>query len=91
MVHQPGGNFSMLLETTHHNRSHRSLTVEALTQREIEILRWVATGQLNQEIADELGIALGTVKWHLSNIYGKLCVRNRIQAVMYARRLKLLN
>ena len=80
----------MLLETTHDNSLHRSLAVEALTQREIEILKWVATGQPNQEIADELGIALGTVKWHLSNIYGKLSARNRIQALSSARQLKLL-
>ncbi|TFE01200.1 MULTISPECIES: response regulator transcription factor [Jeotgalibacillus] len=55
-----------------------------LTDREKEILLLVAEGKTNQEIADELYIALKTVKTHVSNILGKLEVQDRTQAVIYA-------
>ncbi|WP_164215114.1 response regulator transcription factor [Virgibacillus sp. YIM 98842] len=57
---------------------------EQLTEREMEILLLVAQGKTNQEIADELFIALKTVKVHVSNILGKLMVQDRTQAVIYA-------
>ncbi|MEC5424999.1 response regulator transcription factor [Virgibacillus sp. C22-A2] len=57
---------------------------DQLTQRETEILMLVAQGKTNQEIADELFIALKTVKVHVSNILGKLQVQDRTQAVIYA-------
>jgi len=57
---------------------------EQLTDRELEILLLVAQGKTNQEIADELFIALKTVKVHVSNILGKLMVQDRTQAVIYA-------
>ncbi|WP_077327933.1 response regulator [Virgibacillus siamensis] len=57
---------------------------EQLTDREQEILYLVAQGKTNQEIADELFIALKTVKVHVSNILGKLEVQDRTQAVIYA-------
>ncbi|MGM8214960.1 response regulator [Bacillaceae bacterium W0354] len=55
-----------------------------LTEREIEVLLLIADGKTNQEIADELFIALKTVKVHVSNILGKLDVQDRTQAVIYA-------
>lgn len=61
-----------------------------LTERELEILRLIADGLQNQEIADQLFIALGTVKAHINAIYRKLDVANRVQAVSRARELKLL-
>ena len=64
--------------------------IEPLTERELEVLRLMATGLSNQEIADELVVALGTVKAHLHNIYGKLSVRGRTQAAARARELNLL-
>ncbi|MGB3717302.1 MAG: protein kinase [Candidatus Promineifilaceae bacterium] len=64
--------------------------VEPLTERELEVLRLIASGLTNKEIAGELIIALGTVKAHTSAIYGKLDVRSRTQAVAKARELKLL-
>jgi LuxR family maltose regulon positive regulatory protein len=64
--------------------------VEPLSEREIEVLRLIASGLSNQEIADALVIALGTVKAHSSSIYGKLGVRNRAQAVTRAQELNLL-
>ncbi|MDZ5713417.1 response regulator transcription factor [Jeotgalibacillus haloalkalitolerans] len=57
---------------------------EELTGRELEILMLIAEGKTNQEIADELYIALKTVKTHVSNILGKLEVQDRTQAVIYA-------
>lgn len=57
---------------------------DQLTDREMEILLLVAQGKTNQEIADELFIALKTVKVHVSNILGKLEVIDRTQAVIYA-------
>lgn len=57
---------------------------EELTNRELEILLLMAQGKTNQEIGDELFIALKTVKVHVSNILGKLQVADRTQAVIYA-------
>ncbi|TMU84943.1 response regulator transcription factor [Bacillus sp. BHET2] len=57
---------------------------EELTNRELEILLLMTQGKTNQEIADELFIALKTVKTHVSNILSKLSVQDRTQAVIYA-------
>ncbi len=65
-------------------------TVEPLSGRELEVLRLVAAGRSNQEIAGDLVLALGTVKKHLNNIYGKLGVATRTQAVARAREIGLL-
>jgi two-component system, NarL family, response regulator LiaR len=57
---------------------------DELTSREMEILLLMAEGKTNQEIADQLFIALKTVKTHVSNILSKLQVQDRTQAVIYA-------
>jgi NarL family two-component system response regulator LiaR len=57
---------------------------DELTSREMEILLLMAEGKSNQEIADQLFIALKTVKTHVSNILSKLQVQDRTQAVIYA-------
>jgi LuxR family maltose regulon positive regulatory protein len=64
--------------------------VEPLSTREIEILRLIADGHSNQAIADTLIIAVSTVKRHINNIYGKLDVQSRIQALVRARELQLI-
>ena len=64
--------------------------IEPLSERELEVLRLVERGLANQEIADELIVALSTVKKHLINIYGKLAVNSRTQALTRARALGLL-
>ena len=64
--------------------------VEALSEREVEVLQMVAAGMSNKEIANELILAVSTVKRHMSNVYGKLNVNNRTQAVARARDLHLL-
>ncbi|HEV3469662.1 MAG TPA: LuxR C-terminal-related transcriptional regulator [Pyrinomonadaceae bacterium] len=63
---------------------------DPLSERELEVLRHVARGLSNQEIADKLFISAGTVKRHMSNIYQKLDVHNRTQASERARAFKLL-
>jgi len=57
---------------------------DQLTNREMEILLLMTQGKTNQEIADELYIALKTAKVHVSNILSKLAVQDRTQAVIYA-------
>jgi len=64
--------------------------VEQLTSREVEVLGLLAIGASNQDIADMLVITVRTVKKHTGNIYGKLNVNSRIQAVTRARELGLL-
>jgi LuxR family maltose regulon positive regulatory protein len=64
--------------------------VQPLTLREVEILRLIAAGMRNQEIADQLFISLSTVKRHISNAYGKLDVGHRTEAVARANQLNLL-
>ena len=64
--------------------------VEPLTERELELLILIAEGLSNQEIAQRLFISVPTVKWHSSNIYSKLGVQSRTQAVAKARSLGLL-
>ena len=64
--------------------------IEPLSERELEVLRLIAAGYSNQEIADRLIIAQGTVKRHINNIYGKLQVGSRTQAVAAARDLHIL-
>ena len=61
-----------------------------LSERELEVLRLMAAGRSNREIAGELVIAIGTVKRHTANIFDRLDVRNRTEAVDQARRLGLL-
>ncbi|MCI0832315.1 MAG: helix-turn-helix transcriptional regulator [Chloroflexi bacterium] len=63
---------------------------EPLTGREVEILRLIAAGMRNQEIADQLFISLPTVKRHVANAYGKLGVSHRTEAVARANELNLL-
>jgi len=69
-----------------HRMRHGNSTAlyEQLTDREMEVLLLMAKGKANQEIADELYIALKTVKTHVSNILAKLEVQDRTQAVVYA-------
>ena len=61
-----------------------------LTERELEVLRHIARGRSNQEIADTLFVSLNTIKTHTNNIYGKLGVKRRTQALDKARQMNLL-
>ncbi len=70
------------------NRVRRA---EALNEREVEVLRLVAAGLSNLDIARAMAFAESTVKWHTHNIYRKLNVRSRTQALARARELGLLD
>ncbi len=62
----------------------RAKTTEAITDRELEVLRLIARGMSNQEIADKLVVTEATVRAHVSNILGKLHLASRTQAALYA-------
>jgi len=59
---------------------------DGLTEREVEVLRLVAAGKTNQEIADELIISVNTVYHHVSHIFDKTTASNRAEAAAYATR-----
>jgi LuxR family maltose regulon positive regulatory protein len=65
--------------------------VEPLTTRELEVLHLIAAGDSNRAIAEKLVITVSAVKKHTGNIYGKLSVDSRTQAVARARQLRLLS
>ncbi|CAA9590780.1 Transcriptional activator of maltose regulon, MalT [uncultured Synechococcales cyanobacterium] len=65
--------------------------IEPLSNRELEVLHHLATGMTNQAIADQLFVSLAAIKWHARNIYAKLEVSNRTQAVAKARELGILS
>ena len=64
--------------------------MESLSERELEVLTLLASGRPNKEVARDLFISVGTVKTHTNNIYRKLGVRNRAEALARARNLKLI-
>jgi LuxR family maltose regulon positive regulatory protein len=63
---------------------------DALTERELEVLKHIATGASNQDIAEALFIAVGTVKSHVHRLMNKLYAQNRTEAVSKARSLNIL-
>ena len=65
--------------------------MDSLTERELEILRYLADGLSDREIAQQLFLSLNTIKWHNRQIYSKLGVESRTQAVARSRELGLLN
>jgi DNA-binding NarL/FixJ family response regulator len=66
-------------------------TQETLTERECDVLRLIASGKSNKEIADELFLGEKTVKSHVSNILGKLHLNSRTQAALYAVQIGLVS
>jgi ATP/maltotriose-dependent transcriptional regulator MalT len=73
------------------NKDSPSELPEPLTARETQVLVLIAAGLSNQEIADELVVALGTAKKHVANILGKLNADNRTEAVAKARDFHLIH
>ena len=71
-------------------RTGSALASNDLTEREIEVLRLIAQGATNREIATQLVISEGTVKNHISNILSRLGLRDRTQAAIFAREHALL-
>ncbi len=62
-----------------------------ISNRELEVLQLMARGLSNQEIADQLFVSLNTIKTHSSNLYTKLEVKRRTQAIQKAKDLKIIN
>jgi LuxR family maltose regulon positive regulatory protein len=81
----PPANFPPAL----HTRAHQSGLLEPLSDRELEVLQGLAGGLSYRDIADRLFVAQGTVKVHVHNIYGKLNVANRTQAITRGQELGL--
>jgi LuxR family maltose regulon positive regulatory protein len=67
------------------------LLIEPLTTREVEVLKLIRAGCSNQDIAAQLVISIPTVKRHISNIYGKLGVESRTQAVAIGKEFKVFD
>ncbi|GCF10933.1 response regulator [Dictyobacter arantiisoli] len=90
---QPRIAYKLLLEFGRNSRvaaePARSTHLEQLSPREIEILKLLAEGASNRKIAEQLVLAEGTVKNHVSNILSKLHIENRTQAAYLARERKL--
>jgi len=81
---------SRVLETLLRREAGGRTGNSVLTPREIEIVRMVASGLRNRELARRLGVTEGTVKIHLHNIYKKLKVQNRLELVLHAQSNKLV-
>jgi NarL family two-component system response regulator LiaR len=69
---------------------HLTAPLEQLTEREMDVLRLIARGKSNKEIADTLVISEKTVKTHVSNLLSKLHLADRTQAAIYALRQRLV-
>lgn len=86
-----GASLESVPDSTIGQESAISTLVDPLSERELEVLRLIQAGLNNQEIAEQLVIATSTVKTHLNNLYGKIGVHSRTQAVAIARDLGLLS
>ncbi|MFP3855080.1 MAG: tetratricopeptide repeat protein, partial [Anaerolineales bacterium] len=84
------GSLAAPLDATDLQASTDQNLIEPLTAREQEVLALLAEGHTNAQIAEELVLAMGTVKWYASQIYGKLGVTNRTEAAARAWELELL-
>ncbi|MZQ84109.1 hypothetical protein GQF01_18500 [Paenibacillus sp. 5J-6] len=81
----PSNYIRLLLEAVSSNPSPRSLSNEALTEKEEKVFELLTEGFIYKEIADQLNVTQDTVKFHLKNIYRKLRVNNRGEAIMRAK------
>lgn len=71
------------------NEANHALS-EPLSERELEVLRLVASGLSNNEIAERLVVGVSTIKTHINHIYGKLDVATRTQAILQAQKIRLI-
>jgi LuxR family maltose regulon positive regulatory protein len=89
---EPGyiGQILTALQNELGDKPQNSRLAEPLSERELEVLRLIVAGLSNRQIAQDLVISLGTAKTHIHNIYGKLEVSNRSQAIARARDYELI-
>jgi LuxR family maltose regulon positive regulatory protein len=80
-----------ILGTSAVNTRGMDAPLDPLTERERHVLSLVAEGMRNEEISERLHIALSTTKWHMKNIFGKLGVVCRTEALVRAKQLRLIN
>lgn len=80
-----------LIEDERPQRPRSGIGAETLTYREVEVLRLIAQGCTNRQIADQLGISIRTVETHRANLMGKLELRGRVELVRYAMQHGLLD
>lgn len=80
----------IFIDSENKNSDANSMIIEGLTPRETDILRYIAAGHSNKEIADSLGLSVNTVKTHILNIYSKMDVNNRSQAAVKAKDFNLV-
>lgn len=73
------------------NKDNDKIKIESLTRREVEILKQIAGGRFNKEIAESLDITERTVKNHISNLFKKINVNDRTQAAVFAIRNNLVD
>jgi ATP/maltotriose-dependent transcriptional regulator MalT len=76
-----------LQKVLHGSGSEQSAQIDKLTKKEIQVIQLAESGNPTKELADELNVSQGTLKWHLHNIYDKLNVKNRTQAINKAKKL----
>jgi DNA-binding NarL/FixJ family response regulator len=82
----PGITRRLIAEFAHHRRPSKDAaqSLATLTPREVEVLELIARGRTNSEIAGALVLSENTVKTHITHLLDKLCLRDRVQAVIYA-------
>ncbi|HCI9399859.1 TPA: helix-turn-helix transcriptional regulator [Klebsiella variicola] len=90
IVHEPWAGKRAPADGTPFNSGSPDIHGE-LSERELQVLQLIAEGQMNKEIARSLAISAETVKWHIKNIYAKLKVNSRTQAMSRALEMKLLD
>ncbi|MDF1514898.1 MAG: response regulator transcription factor, partial [Anaerolineae bacterium] len=77
----------VIRQVTHHTPTGDMKSFEVLTKREIDVIRLAAKGMTNREIGRELQVSHRTIQGHLANVYGKLDVSSRTEAVTAALKL----
>jgi DNA-binding CsgD family transcriptional regulator len=88
--HETPGKVAAPLEAESESDGAAQQLDDPLSERELEVLNLLASGRINSEIARDLFISVGTIKSHTGNIYRKLDVKNRAEALARARELKMI-
>ncbi len=81
---------NMIQEANEFKLNEAGLKRLNLTNREYQILKLIAQGHSNSEIADELFLSLSTIKTHVSNLYAKMNVKSRFRAIAVAKEIKIV-